>query len=56
MAPDGTDAVSIMEKAEENYCDAILMDVQIPVMDGHESAGTIRRLPGNNVKNLPSLP
>lgn len=54
-AGDAETALSIMEQSEENYFDLILMDIQLPGMDGYCAARTIRCMDREDALTVPIL-
>ena len=50
---DGRQAVEAFDGHGANYYDFILLDVQMPVMDGRTAARTIRRLPRPDAAEIP---
>lgn len=54
-ARNGQECVEMMKQAESGSMDAILMDMQMPVMDGPTAAMAIRQLPDSWAKDIPII-
>ena len=54
-AEDGLACIEMLSKAESGYYDLILMDIQMPKMDGYKATEAIRRLPDADKAQTPII-
>lgn len=55
VAENGQVAVDMLSKSEPGYYQLVLMDIQMPVMNGYEATKAIRRLENKELASIPIL-
>jgi CheY-like chemotaxis protein len=54
-AVDGEAALKLFEQSPEHTYDMVLMDVQMPIMDGYQASTAIRNLNRNDAHSVPII-
>ena len=55
MAENGKEAVDKVRESSHGYYDAVLMDIQMPVMNGYDATKEIRKLEDSELAKIPIL-
>lgn len=54
-AENGKEAVEMVEASEKDYYDLILMDLQMPVMNGYEATSALRAMERKDIRDIPII-
>ena len=54
-AENGKEAVDMVTASEEWYYDLILMDLQMPVMNGHDATRALRAMDRRDIRKMPII-